>query len=672
MIMIKSIPTETPGSAPSTSGKQRTYVVVLRARSSARFLPEEGFSVSFNDVPGCAEPVRFGLRTRWVDEGYAAPLPRELWIEARGPAPSLDHAVAVFGSSGRSFANLLAFTANTPTETPEVHLAYDATRGVTEREFVEVFVADERGHPREGRIARTSEMVAVFSGLQNWVAQAPRLNRALQQYALALRYWYFGGEWLALAHLYMAAETLTKAVLAHACADNETEALAMWLGIDTADAGKWRHELQVWARRDVIFEGDNETYRDARHASDGIEHGFLEFDEINRHAVAVTSRTFGYIRRCILRLLAVSETDYFELYVRVPRDVSSLRKLIRGHFVGDGGDPAPPNEEYPRLEWNSGVRTVEREGDRFRFSFQERFTVRCAAGYGFRGIALEARGRLEPGDEPARFADVAQISGQAAAKPVPGELLLALLRRANLLASRAATPSATTGIPTLMANVFSIFAEQVALLEAIEALVKDNRPVEAMVLLRSLMRATCQLELVADHPDPAGAALRLKLDALERQAKLYESEPSIADRVREYVVQHRAAAAERSITIPDTLPDIRGTGFFTKNANSLRFVDEVASAGDFAAMLHIVKDDEGHASLHTRTTDVALLTGVVADAVDAVRASAVALTKAFNWPLDTDLAAEIAEKAERLSEEFAASEGNDEDNAGDRVDGSNE
>src|SRR5688500_10363362 len=91
---------------PADTDAQGTYLVVLRSHSSARLLPEDGLSVTF-DLPGSAGPVRFIVRTRWVDEGYAAPLPRELWIEARGPAPSLDHAMTMFGSAGRTFANLL-------------------------------------------------------------------------------------------------------------------------------------------------------------------------------------------------------------------------------------------------------------------------------------------------------------------------------------------------------------------------------------------------------------------------------------------------------------------------------------------------------------------------------------------------------------------------------------
>ena len=96
----------------------------------------------------------------------------------------------------------------------------------------------------------------------------------------------------------MAVETLTRAVIRRHCADEKIDerALAARLGIDTTDSTKWEHELEVWARRDVIFEGDNATYRKARHASDGVEHGYVELDEVYRHALAATEVTFGYAR----------------------------------------------------------------------------------------------------------------------------------------------------------------------------------------------------------------------------------------------------------------------------------------------------------------------------------------------------------------------------------------
>jgi hypothetical protein len=131
--------------------EQRTFIVVLRAPSSARFKPEEGQEFFVPNLPGIAGTVRLRLRTRWMDEGFEAPTPRELWIEALGPAPSLDEAVSKFSAISRFLATLLAFCANATVGTPEVHIAYDASAGSTEREFMEVFLLTRRGfHAKVG------------------------------------------------------------------------------------------------------------------------------------------------------------------------------------------------------------------------------------------------------------------------------------------------------------------------------------------------------------------------------------------------------------------------------------------------------------------------------------------------------------------------------------------
>ena len=552
--------------------KQRTYVLVLRARSSVRFFPNEGFEVFFGNIPGAAGPVRIRLRTRWVDEGHEAAIPRELWIEARGPAPSLDDAVAKFGASGRFFSNLLALTANTSVDLPEVHVAYDASEGTKEREFLEVFLPDERGHPREGRMVQTRELTTVFEAINRFGVDIRRFDRAIQQYGLALRYWYFGGEWLALSHLYMAAETLADLVIADACKTRaiDKKTLASQLGVHVSDAESLEHKLKIWARRDVVFDGDNATYRDARYASDGIEHGFLELQEVNRHAQSVTAITFQYIRTTILRLLNVSQTEFPELYNRPPRDVGSLRKMIRGHFVGDGGDPAPRDQEYPQLEWNSRVNTAHWDGESFKVGFQERFAVRCAPGYQFRGLGMQFRVRPEPGADPIELSvvvDVPQEQDTVAASTT--DELFALMKRTERLATATAAPSTSIGIPTLLLHVFNLFTEQIALFEAVKVLLRDNRPVEAMVLLRTLMLGSCSLESIANHPNREGVTIRVKLDALERDAKVSKSETQIVSRVRDQMASHLRIAAHKGITVPDVSPDIRETEFYTKARSHL-------------------------------------------------------------------------------------------------------
>ena len=165
---------------------QHNFIVVLRARSSARFRPEAGQEFFISGLPGIVGTVRMRLRTRWVDEGFEAPTPRELWIEALGPAPTLDEAIAKFSAAGRLLATLLAFCANTSVKTPEVHIAYDASSGCTERAFLEVFLPDERGHPREGRLAQTAEFSELFAKLYS-SSESARISRALEHYQIALR-----------------------------------------------------------------------------------------------------------------------------------------------------------------------------------------------------------------------------------------------------------------------------------------------------------------------------------------------------------------------------------------------------------------------------------------------------------------------------------------------------
>ena len=126
-------------------------------------------------------------------------------------------------------------------------------------------------------------MDAVSKNFITLQSEGARITRGLHQYELALREWYIGGEWLALSHLYMAVETLTKSVIRKTLADLDIseEELAQRLDVVTNDPERpgWRKVLEERARRQLVFHGDTDTYATAKGASDGIEHGFMEIDE---------------------------------------------------------------------------------------------------------------------------------------------------------------------------------------------------------------------------------------------------------------------------------------------------------------------------------------------------------------------------------------------------------
>ena len=115
------------------------YTVVLRARSSAHFLPEEGWEHHFSLPALTLGTVRTRAFTRWVKEG-AHSIPRELVVEVKGRAGSLDEAVAKFSMIARPIANMIGFVANVRVGSIEAHLAFDSDPGRAERQFLEVFL----------------------------------------------------------------------------------------------------------------------------------------------------------------------------------------------------------------------------------------------------------------------------------------------------------------------------------------------------------------------------------------------------------------------------------------------------------------------------------------------------------------------------------------------------
>ncbi|MEV0615655.1 hypothetical protein AB0I81_20235 [Nonomuraea sp. NPDC050404] len=472
----------------------RDYVVVLRASSAARFLPEEGCRWSLEDVDGVEGLVEVKLRTRWVASGFEAPIPRELWIEVRGRFPSIDAAIAAASALSATSCVLLAFCANTYVGSPELHLAFDATADCSEREFLQSFLPDESGLIKEGRIVKADELATLIDAF-NASDEHARILRALRQYALALPNWHFGSEWLALEHLYMAVEALTQAIIRRECSrlGVDEPALARMNNIDPDDPERprWKAALESWCREQLIFSGDRAIYTAAKAASDGLEHGFMDLSKVHKNALRAVDSTFTHVRVAVLVLLGL-DAAHPTLRDRIPMDVKSSRKFIRGHFVGHGSDPAPAGQEYPLLEWNSSVHSMTRSEDEFSAKFTEKLSVRCADGLAFRPQRMEFLKRGESGQSGYINA------GQASIQSIPRDPSLdleSLITQAGALVGSIASSGTFHEMPPMQAPIFGLFSQQVALFEAIHVLRRDNRAIEALPLLDRLMKGSCKLDI---------------------------------------------------------------------------------------------------------------------------------------------------------------------------------
>ncbi len=478
------------------------YVVVLRALSSARFLPEEGWELNLDAVPGLGlGAIRVRAFTRWVASGESS-MPRELVVEVRGRAVSLDEAISKFEVIARPVATMIGFVANVRVGPLEVHLAYECAAGSRERPFLEVFVPDERGAVTEGRIVRQDLLGPACTAFLELPMDSARVGRALRQYELALRQWHLGGEWLALSHLYMAVEALTEAVLRTAIADRGVteEELARSLGIvtDDPDRRRWRQILREQVREQMIFGADSDTYKTAKSASDGLEHGFLELDEIAAHALKCTDKTFRHVRRTIIELLDLPAAVAGDLMTIKPKDVQSRRKVIRGRLVGTAEDPAAEGELYPHLEWSSNIGSVTREGSTFQFRDNDKFTVRTHPGVSFQFDRMLVYGRLEEGQAPVQMTDQDTLI-EPTPEPRSAGMLAAVMPLVNAAtASAAATRQAMPGI-----LAFNLFGQGVAFFESAQVLISDRRPAEALPALRGLAIIASRFEQITSEVFPA-------------------------------------------------------------------------------------------------------------------------------------------------------------------------
>jgi hypothetical protein len=120
------------------------FTAVLRALSRAKVRREDPPLVVQN-FPSQVGPLVISFRTRYDSEEFGVALPRELWVEAKGEAPSLDEGVNAAWGVASSILPAIAITSNAAVEDLQPHLAFETTAAVTDRAYFQSTVSSERG-----------------------------------------------------------------------------------------------------------------------------------------------------------------------------------------------------------------------------------------------------------------------------------------------------------------------------------------------------------------------------------------------------------------------------------------------------------------------------------------------------------------------------------------------
>jgi len=528
-----------------TDATLRPFVVVMKGPSGVRFAPDAG-SRFFLPVEGRQAEVR--VRTDWVEAGLDHPLPRELVVEVRVEALTADSALDIARVLAGGVVPVIAFTTNVHIGRVEPHIAFETTPGVAERDLVEYFVPDERGlvAPSRGAdpelVRRTAE--AVFSA-----ASPKRVGAALAQYHQALDNYHLGGETLAVAHLFMAAEALCEPILAlHVERTGRTEAQLM----DDHDLAR-RGDLLSWARRELVFDGESGIHKAAKHASDGFEHGYLSVAEVRASAEAVCDEVFRLVRGTIADVLCVDEATRVELVETFgkPGDIQSLRRRVVGKLTGEGDQLAHDDRAYPVLEWHSSIAhfNLDEAGEP-DVRFSDRFTVRTAEEIGFQLRSMEIYGRaLPPG-----AAGPLEVDYEPQAEAVARDRVLPVIRDIHRAVAGCGPGAEGDSFTATEFHLLEIFNRTKGLFAGALALLERGLPEEAMVIGRPLLHDATRLveAAAADEQERVALAFGWRRDSLSASQALIESwaqsPEEAAERAQQAADQHASitAAARRA------------------------------------------------------------------------------------------------------------------------------
>ena len=366
--------------------KDKTFVVVMRGSSAVVFKQNDPLVLQI-DTPEYGV-LKISYATRWITRGENITSPGQMWIEIRGKGDELEKVLNVYGKMGMFGLALLSVAANAAIGDVELELGYETTRNIKERDYFQRFLPNESGDVFSFNKVNVKATLEFMSFIRTHNEQE-RIFRAANQYRLALDWWKLGGESMCIAHLWMAIEALTKAFL-------REELIKYKLGSPGELANKLKidiKQLDANIRKDLILKGDEECYKKALDVSNGIEHGYLNYDVIRDKATDIRPRLAKYVRDAILELSGITN-QLFKTLTTTPYDkpsaIGPLVRYLRGKLIGEGEALAKEGSEYPFVHWKCEFESFkENEQGKFDVSFNDELKPELAQGIGFKPMSHE-------------------------------------------------------------------------------------------------------------------------------------------------------------------------------------------------------------------------------------------------------------------------------------------
>ena len=362
----------------------KKYTIVLRCRESMLRIPA-GSGIRLTPLSSPYGDYDLKIVTRSDDvKGIDTPVPRELWVEVTGPAPSLPVALNIAVSSANDYVRQVAFAANAWQGLLVVHLGYDSTPGERDREFFQNWIVDETGLPRVARNVDPEVIINLLRAISTMPEKdRNRVRLAIGHYTDALQHWKVGNEVYAIAHLYMGVEAITptvirwevakrrlrnrKALESVVCGTPEGSMLDRLLSyLYQRRGGYIPSPLDAWIRKEIIFRGDEVTYKAAKMASDKLEHGQWQHVKVQQHVAGHRECTAMFLRNIVLDIVPLDDVDRDKLKeaeFAKPASTSGFERQLLARITSGDDDVAAADQAYPYVRWEFKLKEFHVDDD---------------------------------------------------------------------------------------------------------------------------------------------------------------------------------------------------------------------------------------------------------------------------------------------------------------------
>lgn len=389
------------GTAPPSStseGSGSAFVVGCRTRASAIFKPAEAIAIQYKLETGAV--ARLVFQTRFLDRKLSAPVPEDLWVHATGTAEKLESAIRLFSAGAQDVSIVIGLSANAWMGTLKPEVAFESTKEKAAREFWQAFVPKWPITAVPGRLVHVAATRELLRAIEDncW---RDRLRRAASQYHSALERWVMGSEVMAVAHLFMAVESLKNVAVERATRQRglTRDELAESWGFRPGGALSRDAFLESTARRQLIFRGDIDCHRVAKRVSDSFEHGLVNSGKLWDDAALVAAKTASYTRSFIIEASEMS-VETAKILLSKPYDEPcgpiDLLFCFRGSLEGSGESYAPAGSAYPIMKWVNALDDVVIKSDgSYGFRPKHSLTPRLGRGYSIRPTRFEVWGNAK-------------------------------------------------------------------------------------------------------------------------------------------------------------------------------------------------------------------------------------------------------------------------------------